>query len=232
MPTASSRCETGGSSIRRTRSITIPSPSQPDLTMIEMKRLRGSPRSVRFAAVQSGSRHLACGCGAAGARNSTRRGCSKFVQMRGQIALLACSGVALILVVLVPVSPSAASGRNSVRVGLFGDSLAVQAEPYFNLLLQAGGKAKVNDFAYGGTAACDWLPKMRRYARTEHPQGSGVRVRRKHVHGLHEGLSLRIAGRGGLVLLGDLVRNQGLPRIRDSRLPDWCTDHAVPVARP
>ena len=57
-----------------------------------------------------------------------------------------------------------------VRVGLFGDSLSVQAEPYFNLLIQAGGKATVSDFTYGGTAACDWLPDMRRFARTDHPQ--------------------------------------------------------------
>jgi hypothetical protein len=71
---------------------------------------------------------------------------------------------------LVPMSPSAASSRGLVRVGLFGDSLAVQSEPYFNLLVQAGGKATVSDFAYGGTAACDWLPKMRAYARTEHPR--------------------------------------------------------------
>ena len=85
-------------------------------------------------------------------------------------ALLACSGLALVLVTLVPVSPSAASGRHTVRIGLFGDSLAVQSEPYFNLLVQAGGKASVTDFAYGGTAACDWLSKMRKYARTEHPQ--------------------------------------------------------------
>jgi hypothetical protein len=71
---------------------------------------------------------------------------------------------------VVPISPPAASGRGPVRVGLFGDSLAVQSEPYFNFLLQAGGKATVNDFAYGGTAACDWLPKMRKYARTQHPR--------------------------------------------------------------
>ena len=43
-------------------------------------------------------------------------------------------GVVLILALLVPLSPSAASSR-PVRVGLFGDSLAVQSEPYFNLLV-------------------------------------------------------------------------------------------------
>lgn len=57
-----------------------------------------------------------------------------------------------------------------VRIGLFGDSLAYQAAPYFDLLVQAGGKARVSDFSYGGTAACDWLPAMRHFARTSHPQ--------------------------------------------------------------
>jgi len=85
-------------------------------------------------------------------------------------ALLASGGVALVLVVLVPVPPWAASSPQAVRIGLFGDSLAVQSEPYFNFLVQAGGKAKVSDFSYGGTAACDWLTKMHKYARTEHPQ--------------------------------------------------------------
>ncbi len=85
-------------------------------------------------------------------------------------ALLAWSGMALVLTLLLPLSPAAASGRNPVRVGLFGDSLAVQSEPSLNLLLQAGGRATVSDLAYGGTAACDWLPKMRAYARTERPR--------------------------------------------------------------
>jgi hypothetical protein len=86
-------------------------------------------------------------------------------------ALLAWSGVALVfVVVLAPTCPSGGSEKKMVRVGLFGDSLAVESEPYFNLLVQAGGKAEVTDFAYGGTAACDWLSKMRKYARSEHPQ--------------------------------------------------------------
>ncbi len=74
------------------------------------------------------------------------------------------------MVVLAPPCPSAASDTQAIRVGLFGDSLAVQSEPYFNFIVQAGGRAEVTDFSYGGTAACDWLSKMRRYARTEHPQ--------------------------------------------------------------
>ena len=85
-------------------------------------------------------------------------------------SLLVCSGVAVLLVVFVPTSPTVASGSRPVKIGLFGDSLAVLAEPYFNFLVEAGGKATVRDFAYGGTAACDWLSKMRKYARTEHPR--------------------------------------------------------------
>jgi len=95
------------------------------------------------------------------------------VQTRAQIRfLLACSGIALVVLVLIPSCSRQPSQKQTVRVGLFGDSLAVQAEPYFNFLVQAGGKAKVTDFAYGGTAACDWISKMERYARTEHPQAA------------------------------------------------------------
>lgn len=60
--------------------------------------------------------------------------------------------------------------RGQDRVVIFGDSLTYQAGPYFNLLVQAGGKAAVSDFAFGGTAVCDWLPKMRAVANSEHPQ--------------------------------------------------------------
>ncbi len=89
-------------------------------------------------------------------------------------ALLACSGVALVVTLLLLMSPSAASARGPVRVGLFGDALAVQSEPYFNFLLQAGGEATVSDFAYGGTAACDWLPKNARICTNRAPEGSGL----------------------------------------------------------
>ena len=95
--------------------------------------------------------------------------CPLFMR-RQKRACLVSSGVVFILLLFVPCVTSATSGGRSVRVGLFGDSLAVQSEPYFDFLLQAGGKATVSDFVYGGTAACDWLPKMRRYAQAEHPQ--------------------------------------------------------------
>jgi hypothetical protein len=47
--------------------------------------------------------------------------------------------------------PADHTTRGRDRVVIFGDSLTYQAEPYFNLLVQAGGKAVVNDFAFGGT---------------------------------------------------------------------------------
>jgi hypothetical protein len=53
---------------------------------------------------------------------------------------------------------------------MFGDSLAYQAAPYFNQLVQAGGRARVSDFVFGGTATCDWLSDMRRDARTRPPR--------------------------------------------------------------
>jgi len=82
------------------------------------------------------------------------------------------AGITVCLSLLVPLShpTGAASPATQVRIGLFGDSLAVQAEPYFNLLVDATGAAKVTDFTYGGTAACDWLPDMRRFARSARPQ--------------------------------------------------------------
>lgn len=83
---------------------------------------------------------------------------------------LVCAVVLLILATVSSPSPSATRERRVAQIGLFGDSLAVQAEPYFNMLVQAGGKAQVTDFTYGGTAACDWLSKMRRFARHQHPE--------------------------------------------------------------
>jgi len=70
----------------------------------------------------------------------------------------ACSGA-------VPATRPA-SGGAPVKVVLFGDSLAYQAASYFDELVQAHGTATVTNFVFGGTAACDWLPDMRRVALT------------------------------------------------------------------
>ena len=102
-------------------------------------------------------------------RRSRLRGRGRQRQLGQWRTRLGCCGLALVVTARADL-PSAASGKEPIRVGLFGDSLAVQSEPYFNFLLQASGKATVSDFAYGGTAACDWLPKMLEYARTQHPR--------------------------------------------------------------
>ena len=146
-------------------------------------------------------------------------------------ALLACSGVALVVVVLTPPCPSAGSDKQTIRVGLFGDSLAVQSEPYFNFIVQAGVRADVTDFSYGGTAACDWLSKMRRYARTEHPQAVVFEIHRQHIYGMHEGLRLWIAGRRVALLFRHLGGDQCLARVGDARFSRWHADNPVGVGR-
>lgn len=94
----------------------------------------------------------------------------RYTTLRHFGAIFGLWGMAITLVILAPVPSATASSARSVPIGLFGDSLGAQSEPYFNLLMEAGGKAKVTDFTYGGTAACDWLTAMRKYARTEHPR--------------------------------------------------------------
>jgi hypothetical protein len=66
--------------------------------------------------------------------------------------------------------PATAPGTGMAKVDIFGDSLAYQAAPYFNELVEASGQAKVTDFVFGGTATCDWLPDMRRVARDQPPR--------------------------------------------------------------
>jgi len=65
-----------------------------------------------------------------------------------------------------PRNSAAGSSHGPAQVVLFGDSLAYQAAPYFDWLVQANGGATVKNFVFGGTAACDWLPTMRTVART------------------------------------------------------------------
>lgn len=55
------------------------------------------------------------------------------------------------------------------RVAVYGDSLAMQAEPYFKLLMAAADQSSATYYSsFGGTAICDWLPRMRRLAATAH----------------------------------------------------------------
>ncbi len=59
------------------------------------------------------------------------------------------------------------------RVAVYGDSLAMQAEPYFKLLLAANDTANTTFYSsYGGTAVCDWMAKMRKVAATMHVEAA------------------------------------------------------------
>ena len=54
-------------------------------------------------------------------------------------------------------------------VALYGDSLSLQAEPYFRRLMAAEDTSNTTVYSsHGGTATCDWLPTMRRMAATAH----------------------------------------------------------------
>lgn len=91
--------------------------------------------------------------------------------MRDRRRLLAAT--AGIFLLCTGCGASAGGGPNGsthqpIEVVLFGDSLAFQAAPYFTWLLHSSGVAQVKSDVFSGTATCDWLPVMRRVARS-HP---------------------------------------------------------------
>jgi hypothetical protein len=57
-----------------------------------------------------------------------------------------------------------------LRVALYGDSLAFEAQDHFVAAVTATGQAEVRTGTYGGTAICDWLDQMRRDAAEWRPQ--------------------------------------------------------------
>jgi hypothetical protein len=95
---------------------------------------------------------------------------------RRAAATVVASAMALTACVSAPkttMSSNATTGGDAHHpplVALFGDSLASEAEPYFNWLIEGSRKAVVADFTFGGTAACDWLPKMQHVAVTLRPE--------------------------------------------------------------
>jgi hypothetical protein len=83
--------------------------------------------------------------------------------------LVACSNPAT-LSTSRPWSPSAVGpipNMYPARVAVYGDSLSTQAEPYFKLLMASEDASNTTFYSsLGGTAVCDWLPRMRTMART------------------------------------------------------------------
>ena len=86
--------------------------------------------------------------------------------------------VMLAAALLVSCSSSATPGATKgapiaesypARVAVYGDSLALQAEPYFKMLMAAADQSSTIYYSsFVGTAICDWLPRMRRLAVTTH----------------------------------------------------------------
>ena len=82
-------------------------------------------------------------------------------------------GMSLLVLALTSAPGCATTAAGSAphrrpTVVLFGDSLSVQAGPYFDRMVESETHARVTDHVYGGTALCDWLPTMRKVAST-HP---------------------------------------------------------------
>lgn len=58
---------------------------------------------------------------------------------------------------------------NPAQVALFGDSLAWEAQPYYNDLMHKAGDVVHTYDTYGGTAVCDWLQRMQEVESQYHP---------------------------------------------------------------
>jgi hypothetical protein len=57
----------------------------------------------------------------------------------------------------------------STQIALFGDSLAWEAQPYYDELARAAGDVAHTYDSHGGTAICDWLTQMREVQAKYHP---------------------------------------------------------------
>jgi hypothetical protein len=60
----------------------------------------------------------------------------------------------------------------STQIALFGDSLAWEAQPYYDDLAHAAGDVAHTYDSHGGTAICDWLTRMREVEAEYHPSAA------------------------------------------------------------
>jgi hypothetical protein len=81
--------------------------------------------------------------------------------------------VAAVVTVAACAGSPASTGRQAAptppSVALFGDSLAWEAQRYFNVLVNADGATPLS-YASRGSALCDWLPTMRLVEARFHPR--------------------------------------------------------------
>jgi hypothetical protein len=64
---------------------------------------------------------------------------------------------------------SCTSRGNPPHIAQFGDSLAWEAEGYYTWLIRASRETALTYDSQGGTAICDWLPRMREIEAAHHP---------------------------------------------------------------
>ena len=67
--------------------------------------------------------------------------------------------------------PKKPASPQPLRVEVWGDSFAAQAEPYIDFYLDLSRKAKVEVHAYGATALCDWFSDMYSETNPANPAG-------------------------------------------------------------
>jgi len=67
-------------------------------------------------------------------------------------------------------SPGTLQRSYPPQVALFGDSLAWEAQPYYDALVNVTGETALSYDSFGGTAICDWLSQMRDVAAKERPK--------------------------------------------------------------
>jgi hypothetical protein len=61
------------------------------------------------------------------------------------------------------------SEATAIQIAVFGDSLAWEAQPYYDDLARAAGDVAHTYDSHGGSAICDWLTQMRRVQAKYHP---------------------------------------------------------------
>jgi hypothetical protein len=96
---------------------------------------------------------------------------------RAPVLLLVVIGIGVVALAAQQVLSRLQSGGSSipvapgqVRIVLYGDSLATQAEAYIRAAVSAHHKAALEYKSFLGTAICDWLHDMATTAKSFHPR--------------------------------------------------------------
>jgi len=99
---------------------------------------------------------------------SSKDGRSRHRRHPGQARCAPVAALLLVAVALTGCSSGSPQGAPT-QVALFGDSLAWEAQPYYDKLLEAAKETAHTYDSFGGTAICDWLTRMREVESQFHP---------------------------------------------------------------